>query len=236
MQTNIKEFPIPFSGEMVRAILRQDKTQTRRPIKKVKGYRHVTEFQMSRTPGYDYCFRRPDMVWCDYRRDDLLKLCPYGQPGERLWVRESWGYWPGSTGLGPIEEGGAPPIYRADGSDDLPEGYKWRPSIHMPRIASRILLEITEVGIEQVQSISEEDALAEGVNELICPQCGCGDQISHGASIRTRCSSSGCGLDYLSAVEGFKALWQSTYSGSWERNDWNWVIKFKLLEGLQHGQ
>lgn len=225
MNSNIKEFPIPFSGEMVRAILREGKTQTRRPLKKVKGYRYVTEFKASETPGYDFIFRRPDMCWCDYTRQEILDLCPYGKPGEQLWVRETFTE---------AQKGGY--LYRADGTNkQLGVWWGWKPSIHMPRRASRILLEITDIGVEQVQDISEEDALAEGVNELICPQCGCSDQISYGASLRTRCSSSGCGLDYLSAVEGFKGLWDSAYSGSWDRNDWVWVVKFKVLEGLKHG-
>ena len=216
----MKERPILFSSEMVRAILK-GKDQTRRPINKLKGYRYITEFKKSETPGYDFTFRRPDMVWCDYRRQELLDLCPYGKPGDRLYVRETF-----------TEKEGQK-IYKADGSNkDLGVWWGWTPSIHMPRGASRLTLEITELRAEPLQDISEEDAIAEGIDELICPQCGCGDYLSHGATIKTRCSSQGCGLDYLSAVEGYRNLWESLNGNKhpWAANDWVFVLGLKRVE------
>ena len=126
----MKERPIIFSAEMVQAILDGRKTQTRRVMK---------------VPP-----REINGVGIVYESDK----CPYGQPGNRLWVRETWAYW------GSIETPEAI-IYRTDGDK---AGVRWRPSIYMPRKYSRITLEVTGVRVERVQDISHRDALAEGVS------------------------------------------------------------------------
>ncbi len=147
----MKERPILFSGEMVRAILAGLKSQTRR------------------TAGLDYINQDPD-AWRLVMHGPLLgrhsatfehvqtaerftAFCPYGQAGDRLWGRETWHLW------GPPEHQVL--AYRADYSD--PESYTWKPSIHMPRTHARLLFDLQAVRIERVQSISEADAQAEGM-------------------------------------------------------------------------
>lgn len=131
----MKERPILFSGAMVRATLADRKTQTRRVI----------------TERYQQCLSPED------EPEAFLEFCPYGQPGDRLWVRETWCY-VGEVVPEPIEC-----IYKAT-DPDWQGG--WTPSIFMPRWASRITLEVVSVRVERVQNISEEDAKAEGVIPL----------------------------------------------------------------------
>ena len=125
------ERPILFSGPMVRAILAGNKTQTRRVVKP----------QPKIAPGF--C----EMV-------SGLPKCPYGQPGDRLWVRETWNKYQGDSFRFASDEMAKP--------DYNPKDWEWRPSIHMPRVASRITLEITNIRVERVQEISEADAQREG--------------------------------------------------------------------------
>jgi hypothetical protein len=137
--------------------------------------------------------------------DDFAMPCPYGSPGDRLWVREAFRD-ARSHAAGRV-------LYRADG--DVACG--WKPSIHMPRSASRITLEVTGVRVERLQAISEADALAEGVSFV----------------------ADGCarfGVDGLPgswcdcAVTAYAALWESINgAGSWDANPWVWVIEFKRL-------
>jgi len=193
-----KERPILFSGPMVRAILEGKKTQTRRLVK---------------PPPPRTC--QTPLIWSDgWSIAGHVYHCPYGKPGDRLWVRETWAENAGSAG-------GI--IYRADFGDkcggvatlDL-KGQewthcvdRWRPSIFMPRWASRITLEITGVRIERLQHISEEDALAEG-------------------SIGALNNSIG---DNWSAREAFAAFWQSIHGAdSWDINPWVWVVEFQHQE------
>lgn len=132
----MKERPILFSGAMVRAILDGSKTQTRRVCKlDVRGG-----------------MPQPEL-------DSLLRCCPYGQPGDRLWVRETWAktY---------VRQAGAEWFVYATGDNRTDYGGPWKPSIHMPRAASRITLEITGVRVERLGEISESDARAEGVQSV----------------------------------------------------------------------
>lgn len=172
----MKERPILFSAPMVRALLDGTKTQTRRVVKPPGGYRwlDLAAGTMTNTGGHKM------------HRYDLT--APYGQPGDRLWVRETFycdnAFYPNGVGVNclwrevdgqrvavPVEEQRAEMLaedmyYRADGDPEFecPEGpTPWRPSIHMPRWASRIDLEITDVRMERLQDISESDAIAEGI-------------------------------------------------------------------------
>lgn len=207
--------PILFGGEMVRAILSGAKTQTRRPV----AFR---EFGPSSTRGYAWHFRGTrrghpkSSLWQDLNGEDLLKLCPLGVIGDRLWVRETWfdnvSDWQGNESQAPSRC-----IYRADGEfcDQFPEEYmgaKWSPSIHMPRWASRILLEIVGVGIQQLQTITEEDAYAEGVT------------IPSHMEFR----SSGNLNDRNEARAAFQELWDSIYR-NWDANPWVWSLTFRVL-------
>ena len=197
----MSEKPIIFNGEMVRAILDGRKTQTRRLVKPQP------------TPP----------AWCNHIKphflddggfgffdEDIDYKAPYS-PGDHLWVRETWCPVDDTEfGHGEWIDYRATPTYESshpagwDAAPNDPQALKWRPSIHMPRWASRITLEVTGVRVERVQDITEEDAQAEGI--LFSVPRG-------GGRRRT-----------------FEALWEDIYPGSWERNDWVWVIEFRRVK------
>ena len=176
----MKEYPILFSGPMVRAILEGRKTMTRRVIR----------------PLGDHSY------WSGN--------CPYGQPGDRLWVQETW--W--TNGENKSIESCA---YRArDKSPDHMLGEKWHPSIHMPRWASRLTLENISVRVERVQDISEEDARAEGVDPIV-------------DALGNIYAQDGYSIGYRLA---FTDLWDSINAKrgySCESNPSVWVVEFKPL-------
>ncbi len=217
--------PILFSAPMVRAILAGTKTQTRRAIKPLPlRVNHGTNEMEVDTEAMT-----------DGR---IMKLNRFGQPGDRLWVRETFycdhcfypeGTPPSCYWDGPNPRAAHTPeqlakersdmleamYYRADGEPEFeaPEGpTPWRPSIHMPRWASRITLEVTGVRVERLQDISEADAIAEGVN--VHPD-------HHGKPRANICSP----------VQAYRDLWESINGqGSWAVNPWVWVISFHRLE------
>ncbi|HHT7498140.1 TPA: hypothetical protein ACT1U4_003041 [Klebsiella pneumoniae] len=234
----MKERGMIFNGEMVRAILDGRKTQTRRI--------------MAPQPADDIergIFPNPEVIgWKSSRRhkhgSTTAHFCHYGKPGDRIWVRETWGVvshafsddglmidWVPDRPATAIHEmpfgngyysGYA--IYAADGDftwgDD--DGYEdgrlcWKPSIHMPRAASRILLEITDVRVERLNAISQEDAQAEGM-EL--------------TGWRPTYSDPDSGGEVMTPYDNFAELWSSIYGDeSWKANPWVWVISFKRVEG-----
>ncbi|CAM7643603.1 Morphogenetic protein [Klebsiella pneumoniae] len=234
----MKERGMIFNGEMVRAILDGRKTQTRRI--------------MAPQPADDIergIFPNPEVIgWKSSRRhkhgSTTAHFCHYGKPGDRIWVRETWGVvshafsddglmidWVPDRPATAIHEmpfgngyhsGYA--IYAADGDftwgDD--DGYEdgrscWKPSIHMPRAASRILLEITDVRVERLNAISQEDAQAEGM-EL--------------TGWRPTYSDPDSGGEVMTPYDNFAELWSSIYGeGSWKADPWVWVIEFKRVEG-----
>lgn len=189
----MKERPILFSAPMVRAILAGNKTQTRRVVKDVGLYAI-----------------EPSIHGHETSRRELAALasrCPYGQPGDRLWVRETF-----------CPDWSDKPIYKADGGSAMSAGYakepRWRPSIHMPRCASRLTLEITGIRVERLQDISEADARAEGAR--------CADEAT-GREVLFP-SSSNCGSYRLH----YRDIWdQINGPGSWEANPWVWVVEFR---------
>jgi hypothetical protein len=200
------ERPILFNGSMVRAILSGQKTATRRVAKPVKH----PDLGNIYTPGALVLENEPKHV--------IDRACPYGQPGDRLWVRESFADLRG-TGIehrpdpaGPLQRyafaADSPP---GSASDEARKdfGVKWKPSIHMPRIACRLLLEITAVRVERLQDITRGDAMAEG-----CPFPNLnGDAIGR-----------------TDPVGWFSALWESINSAeSWAANPWVWVVEFKQV-------
>ena len=216
----MKERPILFSGEMVRAILRGEKTQTRRMMKPQPN------------PIGSWTEGGGEMHWCDLpdlervfldeaeaREHWTVQRCPFGQPGDRLWVRETYALsqvWDESrAGEMPMIVGDVVPAwYRADeggGRFDERDRGRWRPSIHMPRWASRLTLEIASVRVERLADISEEDACAEGVTAA--PFCKAGRPA---------------GQEH---VEAFEGLWRSINGAeSWDLNPWVWVVGFKRVE------
>lgn len=146
-----------------------------------------------------------------------VNQCPYGKVGDVLWVRET------STQESITDEAPFKTIYKADVGENYPMGSnKWKPSIFMPKSACRIFLEITDIKIERLQDISEEDAKAEGV-ETKKGSWGTVHFIDYTSNVR------GSGFDW--AKQSFKTLWQKINgSESWEENPFVWVIKFKQID------
>lgn len=244
----MKERPILFSGPMVRALLAGTKTQTRRVVKKSECW-PVSAVRATMLES------RGSVMAVDAQRRTYgpeIK-CPYGQPGDRLWVRETWQVaretldyetggeydvweWPDYLGdPRPYLNGSARfgtkagLFYAADGEEknpgvfyDLtgidnktnlrPKEINWRPSIHMPRWASRITLEITSVRVERLQDIDIADAQAEGVSNT-------------GALIL-----GGDGNEQMGPIAEYAVLWEQINGpGSWEANPWVWVVEFRRL-------
>lgn len=186
--------PILMNAAMVRATLAGTKTQTRRLIKPWEP--RVTK---KPTPVPADVAYLPDFT-C-YR-----STCPYGAPGDRLWVREAWAVHP--------DYGGRHSIYRADRGVEH-DADRWTPSIHMPRWASRITLHITGVRVERLRSISEADALAEGIVQLADGGYGLAD---------TRFNN------YSDPRLSFLSLWESINGeGSVMADPWVWVVEFRRI-------
>lgn len=199
----MKERPILFSASMIRAILEGRKTQTRRPVKPQPEM--MGSGGAWRWDGRKGSFRGSMGTHIESFPDGARHYCPYGHPGDRLWVRENIAFDKGYDGIRPVdiphEAPGIKRFYMADGLKP-----KWagqiRPSIHMPRACSRILLEITSVRAERLQEISDEDAQAEGVN----------------AEFGNR------------HIIPFNRLWVSINgAASWNDNPWVWVVEFKKI-------
>jgi hypothetical protein len=231
-----REQPILFSGPMVRAILDGTKTQTRRVMKPQPTYHRVAGQTMIGHPELAGQFGDHIFGACAAR----LIPCPYGAPGDRLWVREQWaiglaalptgaGFVPFTGPLGkPFKEADPRPtspraklIYGAswDGNDRPP----FRSPIHMPRWASRLTLEITDVRVQRVQEMDWRDALAEGVDVELCKHYGAG---AHGC---TDCMGSGITED---PVPAFAALWDllnAKRGHGWDTNPWVWALTFRRL-------
>lgn len=228
----MKDTPILMTGEMVRAVLSGRKTQTRRVIDGVNGKmpEGLEEYQVHAVRLVDGFLQgivgdSSDFVQLVHGQgknyQGIPTRCPYGSPGDRLWVKETFGL---------IPEDGGTYVYRATGPEWGTEcGLKWKPSIFMPREASRITLEITDIRVERVQDISEEDARAEGAEREFCPE----DDDSHLADADERAAGYSPPKSFCA---GFKNLWDSINAKrdggiySWERNPWVWVISFKRIE------
>lgn len=222
----MKESPILFNGDMVCAVLDDRKTQTRRVVK-----------------GLALEWLENDKFTPDFVALPENDMCPFGKVGDQLWVRETWGNvsysfdddgfskeWIPTRPAKAINEmpfGGGyydgHVIYRADGEfewcgDDDGGGEPrsaWHPSIHMPRQASRIQLEITGIRVERLQDISDEDAVAEGSQPIGCDH------------IRRSCEDIGCYGN--TAKARFRGIWEST-GGDWDDNPYVWVIEFQRVE------
>ena len=232
--TAIKQRPILFSAPMVRAILDGRKTVTRRTMK-VQPVLNGKLWQVYGAGWSNGVTSIPAVPG-----HSLSTKCPYGTPGDRLWVRETFALLGNEDGvcidwndrLIKGDEQEAARIYRAsceradyglwnvpdkadwkpDTEDMFYEGV-WRPSIHMPRWASRILLEITDVRVERLQDITYEQAVAEGV---------------HRGPLREWCASDEGGACHKYPVPAFRDLWQSV-GGDWDANPWVWVVEFKQV-------
>jgi hypothetical protein len=210
----MKERGILFNGEMVRAILEGRKTQTRRVIKPQSLVDTLNKLAKSERDLSEQLGE--DVV--TFTRDGVEGWCPYGKPGSELWVRETWG---SLNSDHPRCKGGRKPkegdrlVYKANPAHDYQWGagknsqgsFCWRPSIFMPRWASRILLEIINIRVERVQDIKEEDAIAEGITMI--------------------------GPAALSNRTSFARLWDSINAKrgyGWDVNPFVWIIEFKRVE------
>jgi len=210
----VKERPMLFSGPMVRAILGGHKTQTRRIVKPQPSdtfLPQIGEYQRTLTDRKDG-EQFPDSVVRFGASDENEDYpCPYGQPGDRLWVRETFR----QIFLTP-----AIFQYRADNGIDAdhPLSPKWKPSIFCTRAASRITLEITAVRIERLNEISEADARAEG-----CPL----DHLGNHYDPPPKEVDSWQGYGRYS----YSLLWSKINGpGSWDANPWVWVIEFRRVK------
>lgn len=207
----MRERPILFAGPMVRAILSGEKTVTRRVMKPQPT---VTETYLREREAWVDGLTLSDHVNNAWQSGFIDVPCPYGEPGDRLWVRETYG------------DAGCRLTYRADLDDGAHCMVKrWIPSIHMPRSASRILLEITAVRVERLQDISEDQAKAEGLRwHSLYKQWG--GLETHPAS-RPECPQ---WRWYESPITAFRQLWASINGAeSWDANTWVWVVEFKRI-------
>lgn len=201
---------------MVRAILEGRKTMTRRVIPKQPTIDPQTgDWLMTYTEGREEVL--PIEQWAEFRK----KMCKFGKPGDRLWVRETWR--DQSYSFVDADRNFSEYQYRADWPKGIEGGVLWRPSIFMPRIACRILLEITDIRVERLQDISKVDAIAEGI-ESFRPVPGDGPA-------ETLYRHYMKGKWGPSPIHSFETLWQSINGPeSWEQNPWVWVIAFKRIE------
>ena len=206
----MKQIPLLMSGPLVREILAGNKSQTRRPVKGIlnenpSNFRLTTsELITMLVDGYTF----PHFEFEDIRNGHILCVpSQYGIPGDGLWVRETW-KWEGETSWKDIDPVGMF-FYRADpDSEDI---RNWKPSIFMPKTASRITLDILEIGVERLHEISEEDAKAEGVEP---------DRLLGYGKIGEK-----------SYREGFFRKWYEIYDlASFTSNPWVWKIRFKRIE------
>lgn len=207
---------------MVRAILNGSKTQTRRVVK---------------WPLFDkeQCFELDESYGPELTtpRSPIGHLCPYGKPGDQIWVRENGWERPERTPK-MIREGAdtwEPYYYDADYYSDSDHaqfkswGFKRRPSIHMPRWASRIQLEITGIRLERLLWIKHQDCIDEGVIQL---QNGKYHNYFAGIEYQYRDGSGWCPME--SATSSFWSLWESINGpGSWDANPWVWVVEFRRI-------
>ena len=212
----MNERPILMSAPMVRAILAGRKTQTRRPVRPMKH-------------PYGHWLSVDDVV-SEWTGGTGAVSCPFGRKGYRLWVRETWREtWcetdnadnvpvivyraGGCIAIGRSSAPNAPDYlihaYRWDDTPE-PDAHGWRPSIHMPRWASRIMLEITNVRIERLDEIGEGDAIREGWPKQIDPAIDTG--------------GNGGPFDW------FRSEWKSAYGPGSFDDKWVWVIEFRMVE------
>lgn len=213
MSTTPAEHPVLFNGDMVRAIQAGMKTQTRRPMvpqPDMSRLKRGVKLEAHRCPQlgpvhhgrsewglYGTPYKATDVPVCGYR-------CPFGGPGDTLWVRETWAHTNDYDGQYLMD--GRKALYRADKEQAIIPS-RWRPSIHMPRWASRINLPVTRVWVERLQDISVEDAIAEGMEV--------GDMPGHLRWVPQRM---------------FSRLWDSIYAKQglgWDINPWVWAAEFQ---------
>lgn len=222
----MSEKPILFSTPMVQAIIKSIKSMTRR------------------TRGLDKVNANPDkwilrqitiddpgglMAWFEHiETHELIKAkCPYGQPGNTLWVRETWAH---VYGYPYFQDNGTMRkeyIYKAS-PEGWEDGYngRWKPSIHMPRKAARLFLTVKNIRVERLQDISEEDAIKEGIKEFKLT-------ASNGVTLLYGLNAEQSVMNYT-AKSAFEDLWDSinkVRGYGWDTNCWTWVVEFERKQG-----
>jgi hypothetical protein len=214
-EPKVKERPILFSAPIVRALLDGSKTQTRRIV---QPHRADDAFVLLDHGDGWWPYRSEDGESANVDNMEYAFNCPYGKPGDRLWVRETWKAHTTFDHLPPRDIPETHVWYLAD------DGYKaesrTRVSMHMPRWASRILLEIVSVRVERLNDCSATDAVAEGIRRL-----GPGFERWH---------PDPADVDHTGSTQdpvlAYRGLWESINgAGSWAANPWVWVVKFKQV-------
>ncbi|MBJ2303897.1 MULTISPECIES: hypothetical protein [unclassified Pseudomonas] len=211
-----KERPILFSAPMVRAILEGRKTVTRRAIKVQPRIDASGNFCVGSSNYGQDGYGKP------VTKHFINGCCPYGKPGDRLWVRETWAR-VGNSDPGYLTFGATYPDCLPPDLENIPAAseIRWKPSIHMFRRDSRILLEITDVRVERLQDISEAQAIAEGVEPFTDFQ-----PTGHWRRYR----DGGMNSYVANAVASYASLWtEINGAGAWEANPWVWVVEFKQV-------
>lgn len=243
----MKERFVLLNSPMVQAVIEGTKTVTRRPL----NPQPELFIQAGKHSTYKY---RGGLYALELytENSNILDKCPFGKIGDRLWIRETWApvnlygeiaiaykadgevirvvenkSFQDEEGLINYEDPRLKNYSFSAWADDLLSGVEgnWKPSIHMPRWASRLLLEITNIKIERIQDISESDSLNEGIER-----------------VKVNCSRDGIKTSYKdyevdgitrnNPIDSFRTLWKKTYGAeSWDLNSWVWVIEFKVIEG-----
>lgn len=217
----MKERPILFSAPMVRALLAGTKTQTRRVVqwrKPEPGLNLGFSGLSAHAYPNGWVLEAPSRTSSEWRCASTP--CPYGQPGDRLWVRETWSTHACFDDVPPCQLTTRSLHYWADGQIQTGKG---RPSIHMPRWASRIDLEVAGVRVERLQDISEADAWSEGCTRGQADDVGgffpAEEPLPNGKGFR--------GWD--NARDWYADLWEEINGpDSWDANPWVWVVEFKV--------
>lgn len=221
----MKERPILFKAEMVNAILLGNKTQTRRKVNLKKWPIEFVGPCGTKDLADCWGFEDSNGMWWMLEADkdsgvESQITCPYGKVGDQLWVREAI----------EVDHHGSITTskYCADGSFTIADSWPWKrdklPSIHMPRGLSRIQLEITDIRVERLNDISEEDAQSEGAEK---------GTLEDDVDVLMTRFSDGCDNGYYpdyNYLEGFQNLWESiSGKDSWDLNPWVWVVEFKII-------
>jgi len=225
----MKQTPILFSTAMVQAILEGRKTQTRRVVKPQPD----ADCPPQKVPMYSelephwgkFCIT-------DIHGESHLLKCPYGQPGDVLWVRETWQHTK-VLNINP-EDDNYGYVYKADRQpwEDF-DGWTWKPSLFMPKEACRLFLRVTNVRVERLQDISDDDACEEGIDVKTIQNADAGDYNCYPRNYMIS-EKEADGWPYLNEeqyVESFATLWYSINGEqSWRDNPWVWVVEFERIE------
>jgi hypothetical protein len=230
----IKSRPILFSTQMVKSILEDKKTITRRIIKEKPDYFiNCVEGKPLSIGLSGSC----SFFGAVINGEDKTIICPYGKVGDVLWVRETWWKAPNNCSYTALYKADFPMVYYGTEWDPNEKvvleakDYKFKPSIHMPKDYARIFLKITNIRVERLKDISEEDAIAEGIENFY-------DNTTIGATAyrnytvtKKDIKESPWNIVANDAVESFQTLWQSINgSDSWKENPFVWVIEFEKTE------